>query len=147
MTITPRGLAALSLLAGLAGCHLLDQRDFDRNAGKPPVLPPAPVAAPAGPGALLRIAYDTPDPDYAPALAVAVKRATTLKPDVLFTVQTLVPIAATPDEQAEALRAAAATGREVAEAIVTDGADQGQVELAVKGDPAVKVKEVRIFVH
>jgi hypothetical protein len=111
------------------------------------VQPAAPAGPAIGPGALLRIAYDTPDPDYAPALATAVKRALTLKPDVLFTVQTLVPLASTPDEQAVAQRAAAATGREVAEAIVTDGADAGQIEMAVKADPGLKVKEVRIFVH
>jgi hypothetical protein len=141
-----RGTAVL-LACLLAGCHLVDQRDFDSRAGRPPVLPVAPGPIVFGPKPLLRIAYDTPDPDYAPPLADAVRRAMTVKPGVLFTVQTLVPVAPSPDAQAEALRAAAATGREIADAIVTDGADPGQIELAVKADPGVKVKEVLIFVH
>ncbi len=140
--------SGLACALALGGCHLVDQRDFDERAGRAPVLPvakAAPVAA--APGALLRIGYDTPDPVYAPALADAVRRAITLKPGVLFTVQTLVPLAATPDAQAAALSDAARTGREVAEAMVVDGADQGQIEMAVRGDPGLRFKEVRIFVH
>jgi hypothetical protein len=76
-----------------------------------------------------------------------VTRALTAKPNVLFTVQGLVPLAGDANAQAEALQAATATTREIAEAIVTDGADQGQIELAVRVDGGVKAKEVRIFVH
>jgi hypothetical protein len=136
----------LALLC-LGGCHLIDQRDFDARAGRAPVLPVAPVQVAKGPQPLLRVGYDTPDPDYAPALRDAVQRALAVKPDVLFSVQTLVPLAATPDAQAALQLAAAATGREIAEAIVTDGADEGQIEQAVRGDPGVHAKEVRIFVH
>ncbi len=133
---------------GIGACHLVDQRDFDARAGRPPALPIAAAApAPSGPGALLRIGYETPDPVYAPALADAVHRAVTLKPGVLFTVQTLVPLAGGPDAQAAALSDAAKTGREVAEAMVVDGAEQGQIEMAVRGDASVRYKEVRIFVH
>jgi hypothetical protein len=139
-------LYIVALLACLAACHLIDQRDFNPSAGTRPRSPAAPAPAP-GPGALLTISYAAGDPAYAPALAHGVQRALALKPDVLFTVQTLVPVADTPDLQAEALRTAAATGREIGEAIVTDGADQGQIELAVRADPSVHAKEVRIFVH
>ncbi len=132
---------------GLCACHLVDQRDFDKRAGRKPVLPVVAAAPPVGPDALLRIGYETPDPVYAPALAAAVQRAVTLKPGVLFTVQTLVPLEATPDLQAAALREAARTGREVAEAMVVDGAEQGQIEMAVRGDAGVRFKEVRVFVH
>jgi hypothetical protein len=143
----PLRLWAALPLAALAGCHLVDQRDFDRRAGRPPVLQAAPPVAFTGPQPLLRIAYDAPDPDYSQALSAAVKRAMAVKPGVLFTVQTLVPLSATPDAQAIAQSAAAATGREIAEAIVADGADAGQVELAVKGEVGLKAKEVRVFVH
>ena len=140
-------LAPLCTLA-VAACHLVDQRDFDARAGRKPAGPVAVAAAgPQAPGALLRIGYETPEPVYAPALADAVQRAITVKPGVLFTVQTLVPLAATPDAQAAALSDAARTGREVAEAMVVDGADNGQIEMAVRGDPGVRYKEVRIFVH
>jgi hypothetical protein len=143
----PHRLWAALPIALLAGCHLVDQRDFDARAGRPPVVRAAPALAIAGPQPLLRIAYDTPDPDYSRALSAAVHRAMAVKPDVLFTVQTLVPLSGTPDAQVIAQSAAAGTGREIAEAIVADGADAGQVELAVKGDPALKQKEVRVFVH
>jgi hypothetical protein len=139
-----------ALLAGLlvlTGCHLVDQRDFDRHAGTKPQPPPGKAVAARGPEPLLHIVYDNPDPDYARPLAAAVQRAMAVKPDVLFTVQTLVPLAGTPDEQAQVQMAAAAAGREIAEAMVADGADQGQIEMAVKGDAGVKTKEVRIFVH
>ena len=148
MKIKPALLCVSVCVLSLSACHLVDQRDFDPRAGQPPVLPVAKAAPVAlGPSALLRIGYDTPDPVYAPALAASVQRAITLKPGVLFTVQTLVPLAATPDAQAAALREAARTGREVAEAMVVDGAEQGQIEMAVRGDPGVTFKEVRIFVH
>jgi hypothetical protein len=139
-----------ALFAGLlllTGCHLVDQRDFDRHAGTKPQPPPGKAVAARGPEPLLHIVYDNPDPDYARPLAAAVQRAMAVKPDVLFTVQTLVPLAGTPDEQAQVQIAAAAAGREIAEAMVADGADQGQIEMAVKGDAGVKTKEVRIFVH
>jgi hypothetical protein len=135
------------LLLGVAACHLVDQRDFNSNAGKPPVPKAAATPAPLGPGALLTIGYANGDPAYAQALAAAVTRALTAKPNVLFTVQALVPLAGDADAQAAALQAASGTAREVAEAIVTNGADQGQIELAVRADPGVKAKEVRVFVH
>jgi hypothetical protein len=59
----------------------------------------------------------------------------------------LVPLSGTPDAQAIAQSAAAVTGREIAEAIVADGADAGQVEMAVKGEAGLREKEVRLFVH
>jgi len=143
----PAVLGVTLLTAALGACHLIDQRDFNPNAGKPPV--PKVAAGPAlpGPAALLTISYANGDPAYAQGLTAAVTRALTAKPNVLFTVQTLVPLEGNADAQATALQAATGTAREIAEAIVTDGADQGQIELAVRADPGVKAKEVRIFVH
>jgi hypothetical protein len=147
----PRRLSGLLLGAAallmLAGCHLLDQRDFNKNAGRKPQPPPGKSFTFSGPAPLVTITYTTPDPDYAPELAVAVKRALSLKSNVLFTVQALVPLAATPDGQAAALRAAAASGREIGEAIIADGADPGQIELAVGGEPGVHTQQIQVFVH
>jgi hypothetical protein len=140
------GAAAILLLA-LTGCHLVDQRDFNPKAGRKPQPPPGPVMKFSGPAPLITITYNTPDPNYAAELAVAVKQALALKQNVLFTVQVLVPLAATPEAQAVALRQATASGREIGEAIVADGADQGQIELAVRGDPGVHLQQVQVFVH
>ena len=139
--------AALLLLAGLGGCHLIDQRDFNPNAGLPPKPPMAAATGPAGPGALISISYGAGEPAYAQALADAVQHAMAAKPNVLFTVQTLVPLEGNADAQAASLQAATANGREVAESIVADGADPGQIELAARADPSQKVKLVRVFVH
>ncbi len=131
--------ACLCLAVCVSGCHLVDQRDFDASAGQPP----KPRAAPPGPPpppSLVTIRYTTPEPQYRDALSALVTRALARKRDVLFTVTSVVPEAASPEE-------AAASGREVAQAIVDDGAEAGQVEQAVRLDPGVTVKEVRVNVH
>jgi len=131
----------------LAGCKLIDQRSFNPQAGLPPARPVLPALHISGPTPLVSISYTTADPPYADELANAVKRALAVKPNVLFSVQTLVPLTSSIEAQQAALSAATPTGREIGEAIIADGADQGQIELSVRTDPAVKVKEVRIFVH
>ena len=132
-------LGCFWLAFALSGCHLVDQRDFDANAGFPPkprALPPGPPPPPS----LVTIRYTTPEPQYRDALAAVVTRALARKRDVLFTVTSIVPAAASPEE-------AAASGREVAQAIVDDGAEAGQVEQAVRLDPAAPVKVVTVNVH
>ncbi len=131
------GLACLAL--AVAGCHLVDQRDFNPSAGLPPAKP-APPPAPPPPPSLLTIRYTTPEPQYRDALAAVVQKAIARKRDVLFTVTTIVPAGAPPDE-------AISSGREVAQAIVDDGAEAGQVEQAVRLDPAAPVKIVSVNVH
>jgi hypothetical protein len=132
----------------LAACHLVDQRDFDAHAGDRPALPhgPAPKVAVPAP-ALVMIRYDVPDPPYREALATAVARALARKHDVIFTVTSIVPSAGDVSAQVAAEGAAASSGRDVAAAIVADGADPGQVEQAVRQDSAAMVREVRVDVH
>lgn len=135
----------LGMLA--SGCHLVDQRDFNPRAGEPPAAPKTAAAAPTGPGALVTIRYTVPEPAYASELAVAVRRALELKRNVLFTVEAHVPLAGDADAQAASLKEAAPSAREIAEAIVADGADPSQTEIAVRTDPLVRVREVRVYVH
>jgi len=97
--------------------------------------------------ALVTIRYTTADPQWREAVAGAVQRSLARKPDVLFTVTTLVPGAGEPDAQAERAQAAATSGADVARAIVADGAAPGQVEQIVRMDPALAVREVRLTVH
>ena len=135
-------------LVVLAGCHLVDQRSFDRDAGRRPLPPALPVAAaPAPVPPLLVVRYDTPAPQYRAALATAVDAARRRKPDVLFSVIVLVPPTGTPAEQVAAAEAARGSGRDVAAAIVADGADIGQVELSARAEPGLAVREVRVYVH
>ncbi|HTR17383.1 MAG TPA: hypothetical protein VMI52_10160 [Acetobacteraceae bacterium] len=147
--IRPRVPALLAALSLLAACHLVDQRDFDPNAGKRPV-PPAPVAGKAGPPPappLMTIRFDQGAQDYDDALRVAVDAALRRKRNVLFSVITLVPAQGSPSEQIETARRASELGRQVADAIVADGADIGQVEMAARADPSVAAREVRIYVQ
>lgn len=146
MPVRPATLLIL-LLPAIAGCRLIDQRSFNpaapgsftmRSANGPDV-PPVP--------ALITIRYSEPEPDYQAALKVAVDAARERKPDVLFHVETVIPATGSPDEQVQAARLASTSGREVADAIVADGADIGQVELAASADPGVKGREVRVYVH
>jgi len=140
-------LLALPALGAQTACHLIDQRSFDKTAGMKPVPPVPPPGKFVGPHPLITITYTTPDPYYASELTVAVKRALAVKPNVLFTVQAYVPLAATVDAQASALQAAAAAGREIGDAIIADGADPGQIELTAGADPSLHVQQVRVFVH
>ncbi len=143
-----RRLLTAAPLVLLVSCHLVDQRDFDASAGRRPVPPPAKAGKPVqGPMPLITVTYTTPEPDYAESLAASVKRALALKPNVLFMVQTFVPLAATPAAQAAALQQGASAGREIGDSIIADGADLGQIELSVHGDPGVHVQEVRVYVH
>ena len=144
----PRAAArlCLSVPALVAGCHLVDQRDFDAKAGRPPVVPhAAPVIAPAP--ALVTIRYSTPNPEYHDALVAAVRRALARQPDVLFTVTTSIPASASPDTQAEQAASASSSGREVAQAIVDAGAAPGQIEQAVRVLPGLGQREVQVAVH
>lgn len=138
----------MAALAALAGCHLVDQRFFDARAGAKPVPPkPAVAAPPAPPPALVTIRYTVPDPPYEAALTNAVQRALARRADAIFSVEVRVPVAGTPAAQAELARGGTATARELAQAIVSAGADEGQVETAIRADPFARVKEATVGVH
>jgi hypothetical protein len=117
----------------LAACALVDQRTFDATAGRKPV--PAVVAGPPLPvvPALMTIRYSVANPDYHDVLEKAVRRA----------VSTLIPAIGGVDSEASA----AASGREVAQAIVAAGAQPGQVEQVVSVDPSLSVREVIVKVQ
>jgi hypothetical protein len=137
-------ILALPLFA--AACYLVDQRSFDRNAGRPPAKPRVAVHVTPDP-ALVTIRYTTPDPIYRPALDPAVRKALALKQDALFTVTTRIPPAATIAAQAQSATDAAASGRQVAQAIVDAGAAPGQVEQLLRVDSAVSQKEISVAVR
>ena len=131
----------------LTGCALVDQRTFDAKAGikpVPPVVAGPPVRAVP---ALVTIRYTTPNPDYHDILTDAVHKALARKPDVLFSVATLIPGTGTADAAADAEALAAASGREVAQTIVAAGAQPGQVEQMVSVDPSATLREVVVRVQ
>ena len=151
MPSTPVALLCRILLSGatLTGCALLDQRSFDRHAGRAPVPPAPPPGAPAPRApALFVVDADADAADWRPGLRDAVRAAIARKPNVLFTVQNTVPATASPATQAASMQALAATlGQQMAAAIVADGADPDQVQLAAAAEPGLHAPQVRVTVR
>ena len=145
----PHALLICCLL--LPGCKLVDQRTFDRSAGRAPVphVPPTRIASGPGPVPPLFVVHSgLADEDWQPDLRRAVGDALARKRNALFTVEGVALVAASPAAQASALSdATASNGRLVAEAIIADGAQAAQVEMTAISDPAVHAPEVRVFVH
>ena len=145
-----RSVSVLFCCALLCGCKLIDQRTFDRNAGRAPVPH---VHAPVGHGPapippLFVVHAGEPAGDWQPDLRAAVAEALARKPNALFTVESVVPPAPSPAAQAASLQASVTLrGRPVADAITRDGAEPSQVEMTATADPAVKAPEVRVYVH
>jgi hypothetical protein len=131
----------------LPACHLVDQRDFNAMAGLPPAKPVMAAPAEAAQPALVTIRYTEANPSYREALIASVHAALARKPDVQFIVSTVAPHAATADEAADLGAQAAASGREVAQAIVDAGAAPAQVEQLVSVDPSARYREVIVKVQ
>ena len=131
----------------LAGCKLVDQRTFDHSAGRTPVPPPpAPVAS--GPPPVPPLFVVRPSAAWRGPLREAVREALARKPNVLFTVDSVVPTDDLPARQAAAMRdTVTQLGRPVADAIAADGARPDQIELAASSDPKVHQPQVRIDVR
>ncbi len=140
-----RILLAALLLPLLAGCKLIDQRTFNPNADRPPVIagPPAPAAALP----LVTIDFSTPDPAYAEVLRQAVEQALSRKRDAQFEVTTVVPATGSPADQVAAASGLDAQARQVARAISGNGVDEDNVHLSARSDPAVKNRQIQIFVR
>ena len=142
----------LPTLSLLGGCKLVDQRTFDKNAGRKPVAHVPAVARgapPPGPPVGGVPTREAPE-DWQPRLDAAVREALARKPNVLFTVQSVARPAPGTDAaaQAAALRAVIdSQGRAVAQAITADGASALQVEMSAIADPAATAAEVRVFVR
>jgi hypothetical protein len=135
----------------LPGCKLVDQRTFDRSAGRAPVphVPPSKVARGPGPVPPLFVVHSgLADEDWQPDLRQAVGAALARKRNALFTIEGVAPVAASPAAQAAALGdTTASNSRPVADAIIADGAQAAQVEMTAISDPAVHTPEVRVFVR
>ncbi len=133
----------LALASGpLPGCTLIDQTTFNPEAGKPPVIPPAPApaVAPPGPPPLLVIGTAGSPADNA-ALRRAVIAARARKPGVVFNVVEVQPPGARPD--ASFGQAAA----RVAAAIVAQGIAAERVRLVLRPEADAPPGQVRVYVQ
>jgi hypothetical protein len=129
---------AVPLLLALAGCHLLDQTDFDPRLAPKPAPPPVPN--PEMRTALVTIDFAKADPDYRAALATAIRAVETKRPGALYDVVAVVPNA----DSASAGRVRAA---EVMTAIEADGVIPPRIQLGVMLDPARKIPQVRVYLR
>ena len=138
-------IAALLLLLAVGACTLVDQRTFDANAGKPPVIPPPP--GPPAQKPLITIEFGGVRPDYAEALRQAVEGAVARKPSVAFEVATVVPNTGTPAEQIPAATGLTPDARDVARAINADGVDDDRIKLTARTMAGVSSRQVQVFVQ
>lgn len=141
----------------LCGCKLVDQTTFDpglrarmaQTRGSAAAAPDAaPTSAPArsGPPPLLTIRFEG-SADYELSLRQAVAQALARKPDVRFSVVTIVPQVGSLDDQVAAIGRHGGDARRVASDILADGVDSGQVELGARAEPGVTGHEVRVYVR
>jgi len=137
------------LLAGLAlaGCKLIDQTTFSPQAETPE---PAQLAALAPIGdrpALLSIRYSTPDPQYADALRTAVSAAEERRPGAQYDVVAVVPVPKDPALQLRDLNQGRQDATGVMRAMMALGVPDTRIALGARTDPAITVREVRVYVR
>ncbi|MDF7673493.1 hypothetical protein PT277_01795 [Acetobacteraceae bacterium ESL0709] len=131
----------------LQGCNPIDQRTFDPNANRPPVVPPkvdhTPKAKP-----FIEIVEGTPPDVYRAPLQQAVKTALAHKPNILFTIEGLAPPQATPQEQFASLKVLLdSLVVPIATQITEAGAQPIQLDIRVGTDRSIKQSVVRINVR
>ena len=129
------------LLPALAGCTLIDQRTFNPEAGKRPVVaaapvPPVPAPLATGPPPLLRIRLPA-GPELGGEIAKAVAAARARKRDVAFEVVEIVP--GTGEN-------AGRDAGNVARLIESQGVPAARVRLAARPAPGA-APEVRVYVR
>ena len=150
MSQTARSLSFFLCCTLLTGCKLVDQRSFDRNAGRRPMahVVAAPVVPVVSVPPLYMVHAEQPDAEWQAGLRQAVEAALARKPNALFTVENIVPASSSSAVEASALsHAASVTGKNVAEAVIADGAQASQVEMTAVADKTTHRPEVRIYVR
>ena len=129
---------AIAVVLATGGCTLVDQRTFNPDAGRAPVVaaPPIPLTvAPTDPRALFTLRPPALfDADAARALTGAVRTVLQRRPQARFVVLSIVPAALSSTDQALA----------IARAVVATGVSPARVAMrAETGSPA----ETRILIE
>lgn len=154
-----RVVLAMGLMAGMAGCKLLDQKTFNPQAGvepKPYIPPPPPGPPPVPP--LIELVAGTPQAQWKGPVEQIAHKALARKKEVLFVISCLVPPQAAPDssgsdqagqaaEQSALLALVQHDGHDVMQALMDAGVPQTQVEMSAMPDSAVTKPTVRVYVR
>lgn len=141
----------LGVLLLLAGCKLVDQRTFDANAGRPPVLPTAPTALAqpdrtlGGMPPLVTVRFGQ-DTAYEATVAQATRAALHQKPDARFTVLTAVP-PGTADAEVAAATTVGPAATHLAQVIERQGVPPSRVALEARPEANLAAVELRVYVR
>lgn len=131
-------LPLLLATLALAGCHLIDQTDFERTPRAAVAAPPIPNPDPRP--ALVTIDYTKAVPDYATALAGAIRAVEARRPNSLYDVVSVVGTL----KEAETGRANAAG---VMTAVEAQGVIPARIQLAQRIEPGRKIPQVRVYLR
>jgi hypothetical protein len=135
-------LAALFLIA-LAGCTLVDQRTFRREAAAPGAQEVARAAAQGRQVASVRLGGA--DDAWRRTVAEAVQAAEQRAPGGVFEVMALVPLQAGAAAQDRRVAEASQDARAVAEVLGAAGLPSDRVRLGLLGDAGSPARDVRVF--
>lgn len=123
-----------------------------RPAGLPPAsgqpaAPAVPVAAPAGPAALITIRFDRADVAYENALYEALSAALARRPDARFELVAVAPAADSAQASADNAEAAGANAERVVRSMMAMNLPPDRLDLSFTTSAGVSVSEVRVFVR
>lgn len=136
-------LVALMML----GCNPIDQRTFDPNANRPPVVPDKVDNKPAVKPFIEIVEGTSPD-IYKVPLQQAVKTALAHKRNILFMIDGLAPPQKTPEEQLAVLKTLLdGLVTPIATQVTEAGALPIQLDIRLGTDPTVRQSVVRINVR
>lgn len=133
----PRLIPAAAALLSLAGCHLLDQTDFD-----PPLLARAarPIPNPETRTALITIEYAKASPDYRAVLGSTIRTVEAKRPGVLYDVVSVIGA----ESEAVIGRGRAA---EVMTAVEAAGVTPARIQLGLAIEPGRTPQQVRVYLR
>lgn len=140
-------LIFIPAIIALQGCNPIDQRTFNPNANRPPVVR---IKADNGPATkpFIEIVQGTSPDVYKAPLQQSVKAALAHKSNILFIIDGLAPPQKTPEEQQAVLKALLnELVVPVATQITEAGALPIQLDIRVETDSSVKQSVVRINVR
>jgi hypothetical protein len=141
--MTPPALHRILACLLLAGCALVDQKTFapapEAKAQPAQAQPAAPVKLdPRLP--LVTVDFSGPPPHYEELLRYAVRAAEMRDHDVQYDVVAMLPTAV---DAAQGQRDATAVMR----SIMLTGVPPGRIHLALRADPTLSGREVRVYVR
>lgn len=134
---------ALTVLLGLAGCRLVDQRTFEPAPAAPSAATLKQSDLPKLP--LLTIPFAIRDANWRPALRDAVQAAEAHKPGLTFAIVTPVPVSASREVQDNFTKQGREDALMVADELQVSGIPPPRIAIGLRGDPGSPPRQVQIY--